>query len=60
MQRLRWVDRSFSFGLVPGLMPNVLERLRGTPERMKAMVAGASENAVSAGGQWSIKDTSAT
>jgi uncharacterized damage-inducible protein DinB len=34
MQRIRWVDRRFTFDFPVGIYPELLERLRGTPARV--------------------------
>ena len=55
---MRWVDRVFSFGLAPGLMPAVLERLRGTPVRITSLVTGVEEELLvrKPAGAWSVKE----
>ena len=57
MIRLPWVERRFSFGIPPGWMYNVLERLRGTPARVSAMIAGLPRSRLieRPGGKWSIQ-----
>jgi len=37
---LRWTDRHFTFNLPEALFPVVVERLRGTPARLKEMLRG--------------------
>lgn len=58
VSRMIWTERVFSFGIPPGWMANVLERLRGTPVRIEALVNGLYEAHLSlpACGAWSIKD----
>jgi uncharacterized damage-inducible protein DinB len=42
MRRTAWFDRTFPPILDNGLLPGILERLDGTPVRLRAMVAGAT------------------
>jgi hypothetical protein len=35
MERTKWMERQFGLGNSPGLLPNILERLRGTPVRLR-------------------------
>ena len=53
-----WMKREFSFDQPIDVFPALLERLRGTPARAKAMVAGVSEEVLAARphGKWSVKD----
>ena len=41
MQR-RWFDRSFPLGFPIEAFPEILERVRGTPARLEARVAGVA------------------
>ncbi|MCH8332041.1 MAG: DinB family protein [Bacteroidetes bacterium] len=56
--RTNWVDRKFGFGLDNGLFPNIIERLRGTPARIKALVEALPEDLLTQrdGEKWSIKE----
>jgi len=58
MQRTKWVDRRFTFDLPEGWLPDVLERLRGTPARIAEMTSGLSDEKASQkqGDAWSIKE----
>lgn len=58
MQRIRWVERSFSFGLEPGLLPSIIERLGGTPVRLVDLLKHATDEQLSTGppGKWCIKE----
>ena len=40
IQGMRWFEREFRFDLPAWMYPNVLERLRGTPARLEARLAG--------------------
>lgn len=42
MVRTNWFDRKFSPIADNGLLPGILERLEGTPVRLRALVAGAT------------------
>lgn len=57
MERIKWVDRDFSFGLDPRLMAPVLERLRDMPGRLGGLVAAASDDRLrsSPSGKWNAK-----
>ncbi len=58
MQRTLWTERKFNFDFPVGLFPNILERLRGTPARLKEMTSGITEQHAErkANGKWSIKE----
>ncbi|MFZ1677028.1 MAG: DinB family protein [Saprospiraceae bacterium] len=58
MQRTLWTDRTFNFDFPVGLFPNILERLRGTPARLKELTTGITEQQAEhkANGKWSIKE----
>lgn len=43
IETIAWTDRRFIVDLPTGLVPNVLERLRGTPARPCDLVCGAEE-----------------
>jgi uncharacterized damage-inducible protein DinB len=38
VQRTRWIERKFNFDFPVGLLPCILERLRGTPVRLEAII----------------------
>src|SRR3990172_7929651 len=40
MTRRRWFDRRFALGLPPEALPDIVERLRGTPARLEERTAG--------------------
>jgi DinB family protein len=58
MQRTKWVDRKFTFDHPTGWLPDIIERLRGTEPRLRAMTASLSEEALARkpDGSWSIKE----
>jgi hypothetical protein len=58
MQRTKWTERKFSFDFPEGWMPDIQERLYGTPVRLRHMVAGISDEqaAMRLHGDWSIKE----
>ena len=51
MRRTEWFRRNFPAITDNGLMPGILERLAGTPARLRAMVADARPRATASG--WS-------
>ena len=58
MQRTKWVERKFTFDFPEGWMYNIMERLQGTPARIKEMVIGLDEDLANLKpeGKWSIKE----
>lgn len=38
VQQIRWTERTFDFNFPLGIFPCILERLRGTPERVEELV----------------------
>jgi hypothetical protein len=56
-ERSRWTDRKFTFGLPTGWLPNIIERLRGTPYRLREITSHLNEALGSSKSQnaWSIK-----
>ena len=54
----RWFDRKFELGLGPDLAPDLLERLRSTPQRLANAVHGLSPEALTrkSEGKWSIQE----
>ena len=55
---MEWKSRTFALDLPPGAFPEILERLRGTPPRVAQLIAGVSEQVLSAqvDGKWSAKE----
>jgi uncharacterized damage-inducible protein DinB len=53
MQRTHWFERQFSPIEDNGLLPTILERLEGTPARLRAMLANAEPTAGSVPTGWS-------
>jgi hypothetical protein len=58
MQRTKWTERTFSFDFPEGWLPNILERLRGTPARINELTVLLSDEDASftPHGKWSIKE----
>jgi hypothetical protein len=58
IERSRWLERDFAFGLPLSRFPDVLERLRGTPARLDERLAGQRPALLLArsGGSWSIQE----
>jgi hypothetical protein len=58
IERSRWLERDFAFGLPVSRFPDVLERLRGTLARLEDRLGGVSAAWLSArsGGSWSIQE----
>lgn len=58
MPRERWFDRSFDFTLPPSAYPDILERLRGTPERVEARTRDLASEVLTRrdGDRWSIQE----
>jgi len=58
MTRWRWIERTFTFDYPPTKMPDLLERLRGTPARLEEMLRGASLATLTrrAGAGWTIQE----
>ena len=58
MQRRVWFDRKFTLGLPPEALPDILERLRGTPLRLEERVSGLSPVLLTrrSNDHWSIQE----
>lgn len=58
MERIKWTERQFVLGNSPGLLPNILERLRGTPVRLRHICKDLSMHDLEFkhGDHWSIKE----
>jgi hypothetical protein len=58
MKRTRWVERQFALENSLGLLPNILERLRGTPVRLRHICKDLSKSDLEFkhGDSWSIKE----
>jgi uncharacterized damage-inducible protein DinB len=57
--RKAWFTRTFTFDLEPWMMPNVIERLRGTHARLAERLAGLPGEVLTRGpapGKWSIQE----
>ncbi len=57
MEKLPWFERQFRFGLSPGMLPFLVERLEGTIVRLRSKVNDVSEELLSnmLDGKWSVK-----
>jgi uncharacterized damage-inducible protein DinB len=54
---MKWFDRTFNFDLPSWMIPNVRERLRGTPARIEERMQGAAtEFLVRKNTAWSIQE----
>jgi uncharacterized damage-inducible protein DinB len=55
---MKWFDRKFSFDMESWMLPNVVERLRGTPARCSSIVSGLPADDLKAqpSGEWSIQE----
>src|SRR5260221_5056750 len=53
-----WFERKFDFNFPAGLFPVIVERLRGTPLQLKAMVENIPDEKLSVkkDGKWSVKE----
>jgi uncharacterized damage-inducible protein DinB len=58
MTQRRWFDRTFELGLSAAAAPELLERLRRTPERLASAVRGLPPEALTRRreGKWSIQE----
>jgi uncharacterized damage-inducible protein DinB len=54
----RWFDRKFELGLAPDSAAQLIERLRGTPQRLEDAVRGLSSEVLTRKreGKWSIQE----
>ncbi|MGN7824335.1 DinB family protein [Chitinophaga sp. 22536] len=58
MKRTAWFDRSFPAITDNGVMPDIIERLAGTPARLEELTRGLAEAVLvnKSGEQWSVKE----
>jgi DinB family protein len=58
MSRIKWTDRRFNFDFPPGIYPEMIERIRGTPARLEELLAGLPAGALTAqiDGRWSVQE----
>lgn len=56
--RVKWTDRRFNFDFPPGIYPEMIERIRGTPARLEDLLAGLSSETLTAqvDGRWSMQE----
>ena len=57
MAKLAWIERKFQFDHPPEKMPDLIERVRGTPARVEERIAGLDAKVLTAsdGQGWSIQ-----
>ncbi|MDQ3907686.1 MAG: DinB family protein [Acidobacteriota bacterium] len=55
---MRWFEREFALGLPQWMLPNVIERLRGTPARLEELTRGLPPEVLTRrdGDRWSINE----
>jgi uncharacterized damage-inducible protein DinB len=57
MKRRVWFERRFDLGLPPEALPDIVERLRGTPLRLRERTEGLEREALTAStAGWSIQE----
>jgi len=58
IEKTLWTTRVFNFDFPVGLFPNLMERVKGTPVRVEALVKEVGEDTLSLkrDGKWSIKE----
>lgn len=58
MKRTAWFDRSFPVITDNGVLPDIIERLAGTPARLEELTRGIAEAVLvnKSGEQWSIRE----
>lgn len=51
-----WFERAFEFGMSPVALPDIVERLRGTPLRLRERVLGTAPEVLTVrpGASWSV------
>ncbi|MFI5212138.1 MAG: hypothetical protein ACHQIH_04590 [Ignavibacteria bacterium] len=58
VNQIKWMQRKFEFNSPPGMMPNLLERMAGTPVRIEDMITTTDDKILSAkpDSKWSVKE----
>jgi uncharacterized damage-inducible protein DinB len=59
IERKPWFSRTFAFDLEPWMMPNVVERLRGTAARLEERIAGLPRDVLtrpSGPAKWTVQE----
>lgn len=58
VNQIKWMQRKFEFNSPPGMMPNLLERMAGTPVRIEDMITTTDDKILSAkpDNKWSVKE----
>jgi len=56
MKQTRWFDKKFDFSYEQNIFPSIIERMRGTPIRIQALIAKVPEEklTIKPNGKWSI------
>lgn len=56
--RIKWTERRFNFDFPAGIYPEMIERVRGTPARLKDLVNGLSPETLTSqvDGRWSMQE----
>jgi hypothetical protein len=58
VRRKAWIEREFTLGVPDWMLPNIIERLRGTPARVEEMTRALAPDALTRrdGERWSIQE----
>lgn len=58
MHQTPWIERKFDFNFPVGVLPVIVERLRGTIPQLQAIIHGITEEKLSfkKDGKWSVKE----
>ena len=58
IQKTKWFERKFTFDFPVGLLPCIIERLRGTPARLEEITKSLSKEILTKkdGDKWSIQE----
>ena len=58
VNQIKWMQRKFEFNSPPGMMPNLLERMAGTPARLEELINSVDDKILSAkdSNNWSVKE----
>ncbi|MCH8903613.1 MAG: DinB family protein [Bacteroidetes bacterium] len=56
--RTKWIERQFNFDFPPGVFPNIVERLRGTPARLEDICSNLNHDQMitQIDGAWSVQE----
>ncbi len=58
MKQVNWFERKFDFSINQNIMPSLIERLEGTPIRLKEKIrlTNPADLAIKPNGKWSIAE----